>query len=329
MNLFANQPDGANAGGIIGTLQQDSRPIHMQAPATWSVTVVIPCRNAVHTVGAAVASALAQSVPPLEVIVVDDGSDDGSADVAQAAGARILRPDQRVNAGGARNHGLQAAGGNVVAFLDADVEISKDWLQLATNVFSADPSVGAVGGRILDGRDGLWARLDHYLNFSEWIANRSRFCAAYPTIAVVYRRDAIGSTRFPATNLGEDIFFALGVQDQGWRCWYEPRIGILHRHQRLDWHSFWTRQVHSGRALYTTRRLLDRPGKILFRVPALLLLYPHLWIVLVRMARSGLLLSALRLLPWLVAGETARIVGFFRARREFARAGNAALGAAR
>lgn len=313
----------------MGSLSQGACPILMEAAETWSVSVVIPCRNAARTVGAAVATALVQSVPPLEVIVVDDGSDDGSADVARAAGARVIRLDQRSNAGGARNHGLQAAAGNVIAFLDADVEISKDWLQLATQAFSADPTLGAVGGRILDGRDGLWASLDHYLNFSEWIADRPRWCAAYPTIAVVYRRDAIGNTRFPASNLGEDIFFALGVQDQGWRCWYEPRINIVHRHQRLDWVSFWNRQVHSGRALYTTRRLLDRPGKILFRVPALLLLYPHLWIMIGRMVRSGLVLAALRLFPWLVAGETARIVGFFRARREFARSSNAALGAAR
>ena len=321
MNPAAKGPEGPNAGGIIAPVQQ--------VPAPWSVSVVIPCRNAACTVGAAVATALAQSNPPVEVLVVDDGSDDGSAEVARAAGARVLRLDQRGNAGGARNHGLQAATGNVVAFLDADVEISKDWLQLATRAFDSDPAIGAVGGRILDGRDGQWASLDHYLNFSEWIAVQPRFCAAYPTIAVVYRRDAIGNTRFPASNLGEDIFFALGVQDQGWRCWYEPRISIVHRHQRLDWDSFWNRQVHSGRALYTTRRLLDRPGKILLRVPVLLGLYPHLWIMIGRMLRSGLVLDALRLFPWLLAGETARIVGFFSARREFARAGNAALGAAR
>lgn len=300
----------------------------MEAAAPWSVSVVIPCRNAARAIGAAVTTALAQSLPPLEVIVVDDGSDDGSAEAARTAGARVLRLEQRGNAGGARNHGLQVASGNVIAFLDADVEISPDWLELAARAFSADPSIGAVGGRILDGRDGLWASLDHYLNFSEWIAARPRFCAAYPTIAVAYRRDAIGNVRFPASNLGEDIFFALGVQDQGWRCWYEPGIRIVHRHQRLDWNSFWNRQVHSGRALYTTRRQLDRPGKILLRMPALLLLFPHLWIVIGRMVRSGLVLAALRLFPWLVAGETARIVGFFRARREFGESATPALGAA-
>jgi len=51
------------------------------------------------------------------------------------------------------------------------------------------------------------------------------------------------------------------------------------------------------------------------RFPVLLFLYPHLWIVLARMLRRGMLGKALVLLPWLVAGETARIVGFMRARR--------------
>ena len=300
----------------------------MSSAVPFSVSVVIPCRNAEPTIGAAVRSALAQSVPAMEVIVVDDGSTDDSARIAQAAGARVLRPPRRGNAGGARNHGLEAAAGELIAFMDADVEIASDWLALAADVFRADSSVAGVGGRIEDDRSGLWARLDQILNFSEWMSRTARYCQAYPTIAIVYRRNAIGDVRFPESNLGEAVFFAQGVIDKGWRLWFEPRVSIVHRHQRLDRGSFWNRQLQAGRGLFWTRRSLDRPGKILFRFPILLLLFPRLWIILGRLLRNGALLTGIWLFPWLLAGEVARAIGFMRARAEAAQGATPLIGAA-
>jgi len=279
-----------------------------------AVSVIIPCRNAAGTIGAAVRTARDQTLPPLEVIVVDDGSTDASAQIARAAGARVERLERRGRAGGARNRGIEMAQGDVLAFLDADVEIARDWLERVAAVLR-DPAIAGVGGRIENGRPGRFGELDHLLNHSEWMAGPSRPCGAFPTMAVAYRRSAIGDVRFPASNLGEDQFFALAVQARGGRFWYDAGIRILHRHERLDRHSFWQRQLDAGRSIYVTRRALDRPGRILVRAPALLFLYPHLWIVLGRMLRAGMLARAFALLPWLVAGETARIAGFLAARR--------------
>ena len=286
-------------------------------PVAPTISVVIPCRNASATVGDAVRSALAQGLPPREVLVVDDGSDDASAAQAAVAGARVLRAPRRLHAGGARNLGLEAATGKLVAFLDADVRVAPDWLALAASVLAEHPRVGAVGGRVYDGRGGLWGRLDHYMNFSEWMSPHARACRAYPTIAVVYRREAIGEVRFPPTSLAEDIFFCEGVRSRGWGAWYEPQIRITRRHQRLGARQFWSRQLQSGRALYWSRRSLDRPGQVLVKHPALMWLLPHLWLLLARMLRNGLVLQAIVLLPWFVAGEVARAIGFLRARRDF------------
>ena len=77
------------------------------------VSVVIPCRDAERTVGDAVASALGQSEPPAEVVVVDDASSDASGDAARRAGARVIRNAARRNAGGARNVGLEATSGEL------------------------------------------------------------------------------------------------------------------------------------------------------------------------------------------------------------------------
>ena len=86
-----------------------------------SISVVIPCHNAAAFLRATIASILGQTEPVLEVIVVDDGSTDDSARIAELFGppVRVVRqPNQGESA--ARNRGIEAAAGDWVAFLDAD-----------------------------------------------------------------------------------------------------------------------------------------------------------------------------------------------------------------
>ena len=279
------------------------------------VSVVIPCRNAENTVADAVASALAQTHPPDEVVVVDDASTDGSGEAARRAGARVIRNGSRRNAGGARNAGIEATTRELVAFLDADAVAPRDWLERARGILSARRDVVGVGGAIENGRPGRWGELDYYLNHSEWIAGRPGEKRNIPTMAIVYRRDAIGPVRFPESNTGEDTAFALAVLERGGTLWYEPAIAVTHRHERLDASAFREKQTACGRTIYETRSRYDRPGRVLVRFPVLLWLFPHLWITLARMVRAGHIGRAAALLPWLVQGEVARIRGFHEARR--------------
>ncbi len=85
------------------------------------VSIIIPCWNAEDCVGEAIESALAQTYPAVEVVVVDDGSTDGSLDVVKSFGKRV-RWKTGPNGGGcaARNRGLEMAKGDLVQFLDAD-----------------------------------------------------------------------------------------------------------------------------------------------------------------------------------------------------------------
>ena len=280
-------------------------------------SVVIPCRNAERTVSDAVQSALGQTEPPMEVLVVDDASTDGSAAAARRAGARVIVNSRRRNAGGARNAGIAAAKGDAFAFLDADAIAPENWLELARRAFESDPEIVAVGGRIANGRPGRWGELDWFLNHSEWIrAGRPGARANIPTMAIVYRRDAVEDTRFPETNSGEDTSFALAVAARGGKLWYEPGIVVTHRHERLTACTFREKQVACGRTIYRTRVRLDRPGRFLVKWPALLFLFPHLWLTVARMSRAGFAGRALALFPWLAAGEVHRIRGFFEARKE-------------
>jgi hypothetical protein len=85
------------------------------------VSIVVPCYNAERWLAAALDSALSQTWPSVEVIVVDDGSSDGSLALAQGYGERV-RTDSGPNRGpaGARNRGLELATGRWVQFLDSD-----------------------------------------------------------------------------------------------------------------------------------------------------------------------------------------------------------------
>ena len=280
------------------------------------VSVIIPCRNGANTVAAAVRSALEQSVRPHEVIVVDDASNDATAAVAEHAGARVVRNETRRNAGGSRNAGIDGSTGEFIAFLDADAVADREWLHVAGKILDDDSSIAAVGGRIINGRKSVFGKLDYYMNHSEWMGGSAGEKANVPTMAIVYRRSAIESLRFPESNSGEDTAFALAVTKRGGRLWFDPRIEITHNHERLDHRAYWEKQVACGRTIYWTRAALDRPGQFLVRFPFLLFLFPHLWLMLLRMIRRGAVIDAITLFPWFVAGELARIKGFFAAKRE-------------
>jgi O-antigen/teichoic acid export membrane protein/glycosyltransferase involved in cell wall biosynthesis len=112
-----------------------------------SFTVVIPAHNTAATIGAAIASALAQSRPDLEVIVVDDGSTDDTVSVARQyerdPRVRVLKRE-RGGPGAARNTALAQASGRYVSMLDSDDLWLPTHLEVAAGVLEQDPRPALV-----------------------------------------------------------------------------------------------------------------------------------------------------------------------------------------
>ena len=121
------------------------------------ISVMIGVYNAAPYLGDAIESVLAQDYDPIELIVVDDGSDDGSAEVARAyPEVRYFFQENQGN-GGARNTAVAAAGGELFAFLDADDRFTPGKLALQKAALDADPSLDMVFGHV---REFLSPELD-------------------------------------------------------------------------------------------------------------------------------------------------------------------------
>ena len=109
-------------------------------------SIVIPAYNVAHLIGETVASALAQSVAPLEVIVVDDGSTDDLQNALAPYRDRITLI-QKPNGGeaSARNVGAQAASGDFVAWIDGDDKIAPQRIEAFGALAAARPDLDLLG----------------------------------------------------------------------------------------------------------------------------------------------------------------------------------------
>ena len=119
-------------------------------PIVDRVSVVIPVYNARDLIGDTIQSVLAQTLSNYEIIVVDDGSQDGSGDVVRAFGGQI-RYIRQENTGvaGARNRGIEASTGEYIALLDHDDLWHPTKLEKQVAVLAQRPEVGLVITRIM------------------------------------------------------------------------------------------------------------------------------------------------------------------------------------
>jgi len=127
----------------------------VEATRDLTVSVVIPTYNRCDRLARAVDSALGQSRPPLEVLVVDDGSTDATVamlDERTDSRLRVLRHERNLGGAAARNTGIREARGSWIAFLDSDDTWAVDKLRSQVDLLEAD--------RALDGVFCAFARVD-------------------------------------------------------------------------------------------------------------------------------------------------------------------------
>jgi glycosyltransferase involved in cell wall biosynthesis len=159
-----------------------------------TVSVIIPTRDRAALVTRALASVFAQTHPAEEVIVVDDGSSDDTAARVRSEfpGATVIRQESPKGVSAARNRGVDAAGGEWVAFLDSDDEWLPEKLARQTAALEREP------GHVLCHSDEIWIRNGRRVNprrrhakHGGWIFPRCLpLCAISPSAAMI-RRDVL------------------------------------------------------------------------------------------------------------------------------------------
>jgi glycosyltransferase involved in cell wall biosynthesis len=121
-----------------------------------AASIVVPTIGRADYLEVALRSLLAQDAAvPYEIVVVDDGSTDGTPEVVARAGVRLVRHPTRRSVNAARNTGIRAAGAELIAFVDDDVEAPRSWLGALLEGAERHPDADAFAGPIrprLEGR---------------------------------------------------------------------------------------------------------------------------------------------------------------------------------
>lgn len=184
--------------------------------------MVIPCYDCGGTLRRAVRSALDQTLPPLEIIVVDDASRDDSALVLEQlqhefprAGLRWIRLDKNRGPGAARNAGWNAARGKFVAFLDADDAWHPRKLEVQINFMRCQPFYTLTGHRhAFHGQSPRsWTDEPHHVELG---FTRLLHGSPFSTPSLIVHRDL--PLRFPADRrYGEDYVLLVQAKVAGYR----------------------------------------------------------------------------------------------------------------
>lgn len=216
------------------------------------VSVIIPTRNRLDLLSTCIAGLASSDYPDLEVIVVDNDSDDPATldflETLQARGMRVLRFAGPFNYSAINNRAVAEATGVLVCLLNNDVAmLSPDWLKIMATQALRD-EVGAVGAQLLypDGRIqhagvviGVGNAAGHAHRFlrpgDEGYFRRHalpQFVTAVTAACLVVRRDrflAVGGLDEVLFRVAyNDVDLCLRLNELGWQSFYEPRAVLIH-----------------------------------------------------------------------------------------------------
>ncbi len=138
---------------------RQARTAHPSPVRTVPVTVIVPAYNEAATLADTILSLRAQTVTPAEIVVVDDGSTDGTGEVARGLGVTVLRPPANTGSkAGAQSFALDEVRTELVIAIDADTVLAPDAIERLLAAFD-DPEVAAACGTVLPRRvETLWER---------------------------------------------------------------------------------------------------------------------------------------------------------------------------
>jgi GT2 family glycosyltransferase len=222
-------------------------PRHMSLPR---MSVIVCTYNGARTIRDCFEGLRRLDYPGFEVIVVNDGSSDATLAIAQEYGFRVIS-GRNHGLSHARNAGLHAASGDIVAYIDDDAYPDPDWLRYLAAGFLESTHVGIGGPNLPPPGDGLVA---------ESVANApggpihvllsDREAEHIPGCNMAFRRKAllaIGGFDPQFRTAGDDVDICWRLREQGGTLGFHPGAVVWH-HRRNSVRTYWKQQVGYGRA---------------------------------------------------------------------------------
>jgi len=226
------------------------------------ISVIIPAYNAAQTLPACLAALQGQTQPPGEIIVVDDGSQDQTAQAARAYGVQLLEQPHQGPAA-ARNLGIRQARSDIILLTDADCVPEPTWVAEMTHPF-ADPRVAGVKGSYRTHQQERVARLaqeefeERYdlLERQATIDFIDSHAAAFRTS--VLRESGGFDPAFSQAN-NEDVDLSYRFAEEGLKLVFNRQAVVYHRHQ-ATWGAYLRLKIKRGYWRMMAYRL--HPGKV-------------------------------------------------------------------
>ncbi|MFI5764186.1 bifunctional polysaccharide deacetylase/glycosyltransferase family 2 protein [Streptomyces sp. NPDC051563] len=247
-------------------------------PVTEKVTVLVPAYNERECI-ANTLNSLAVSDQPIEVIVIDDGSSDGTADIVEAMNLPFVRLIRKANGGksSALNTGIAAASHEIIVMMDGDTVFEPSTVRELVQPFG-DPGIGAVAGNAKVGnRDsliGAWQHIEYVLghNLDRRMYDMLGVIQTIPGAVGAFRKEALRRVGGMSDDtLAEDTDITIAVLCDGWRivyaeharAWTEAPASLQQLwSQRYRWSYGSMQAMWKHRAAVTSRGPAGRFGRI-------------------------------------------------------------------